>query len=91
MLVAKVSGLKVGTFTHQIGNLHYYDHHEDVLLEQLNLLEYEQPNIYIKDTVSDFLYCNLDGRLFINIGLGKVFKNIFLYEGFFIELDEDCS
>lgn len=70
-LIAKVSGLKVGTFTHQIGNLHYYDHHEDVLLEQLNLPEYEQPNVYIKDTVNDFYQFTADDVIIENYKHGK--------------------
>ena len=71
MLISRVSGLKVGTFTHQIGNLHYYDRHEDVLLEQLNLPEYEQPNIYIKDAVNDFYQFVADDVVIENYKHGK--------------------
>lgn len=34
-MIAHVSGLKVGRFVHQVGDVHYYDRHEDVLLEQI--------------------------------------------------------
>ena len=71
MLIAKVNGLQVGTFTHQIGNLHYYDRHEDVLLEQLNLPEYEQPKIYIKDNVTNFYDFTSDGVVIENYKHGK--------------------
>src|SRR5690606_23908941 len=35
-LVAHCCGLEVGDFIHQMGNVHYYDRHEELLLEQVN-------------------------------------------------------
>lgn len=34
-LIASSLGYNVGTFTHQIGDVHYYDRHEEDLLEQI--------------------------------------------------------
>lgn len=53
-MVAHVSGLKVGTFTHQLGNVHYYDRHEETLLEQIQGKAYSQPTIKINEKVKDF-------------------------------------
>lgn len=43
-LVAHCTGLKVGDFTHQMGNVHYYDRHEDLLLEQVRSDVYHNTN-----------------------------------------------
>lgn len=53
-MVAHVSGLKVGTFTHQLGNVHYYDRHEETLLEQIKDKAYSQPIIKLNEKVKDF-------------------------------------
>lgn len=52
-LVAQVCGLDVGKFIHQIGNAHYYDRHEEVLLSQLGLPEYEQPTLSVSKELKD--------------------------------------
>lgn len=53
-MIAHVNGLEVGEFTHQIGNLHYYDRHEETLLEQIKNECYEQPTLKINPEVKDF-------------------------------------
>ena len=53
-VIAHVTGLSVGTFTHQIGDAHYYDRHEDVLLKQLELPEYDQPTLTICPSLTNF-------------------------------------
>jgi thymidylate synthase len=63
-MVAQVSGLKVGTFTHQIGNLHYYDRHEQPLLEQIKNESYDAPRVWVNPEVFDFFdFTESDVRL----------------------------
>ena len=54
MLVAHCTGYRVGRFIHQIGNLHYYDRHEQTLLNQLELQEFEEPIVTLKTSSTDF-------------------------------------
>lgn len=53
-LIAHASGLRVGSFTHQIGVAHYYDRHESILLNQLSLPQFEQPILRINPNLTDF-------------------------------------
>lgn len=53
-MVAQATGYKPGRFTHQIGNAHYYDRHEDLLLEQIGSEQHEQPEFWINKEVMDF-------------------------------------
>jgi thymidylate synthase len=63
-MVAQVSGLEVGTFTHQIGNLHYYDRHEQPLLEQIKNESYDAPRVWVNPEVFDFFdFTESDVRL----------------------------
>jgi len=54
-LIAHCCGLEVGEFTHQMGNVHYYDRHEKLLLEQVNYDIYvSEPKILINESLKDF-------------------------------------
>lgn len=53
-VIAHVNGLEVGTFTHQMGNMHYYDRQEETLLKQINSPTFEQPSIWINKEKTDF-------------------------------------
>lgn len=53
-MVAHVTGLKQGRFIHQLGNVHYYDRHEQTLLNQINLPSFSPPEITINEKVKDF-------------------------------------
>ena len=53
-MLAHVCGYEVGRFIHQIGNLHYYDRHEDKLLQQISQPTYEQPSLWINSNVTNF-------------------------------------
>ena len=53
-MLAQVLGYKVGEFTHQMGNVHYYDRHEELLLKQIEGKQHEQPTININKNVKDF-------------------------------------
>ena len=65
LLIAKVSNLKVGKFIHQIGDIHYYDRHEQLLLDQTSNETYTPPEIIIKD-VNDFFNITADDIEIIN-------------------------
>lgn len=53
-MMSQATGLKAGRFIHQMGNVHYYDRHEKVLLQQLESEIYEQPEFWINPDVDDF-------------------------------------
>ena len=54
ILIAHCTGYKAGRFIHQIGNLHYYDRHEESLLKVIDAPVYEQPKLILKDKGDDF-------------------------------------
>lgn len=54
MIVAKCTGYIPGRFIHQIGNVHYYDRHEETLLSQLSLPMYGQPEVKLNFEHTDF-------------------------------------
>lgn len=53
-MLAQTTGYEVGEFTHQMGNVHYYDRHEELLLKQIEGIQHEQPIITINPEVKDF-------------------------------------
>ena len=53
-LVAHCTGYKVGRFIHQMGNVHYYDRHEESMLNLLKSEEYEQPQIEVVADHTEF-------------------------------------
>lgn len=53
-MLSQATGLKAGRFIHQMGNVHYYDRHEDVMIEQLDSPTFEQPKFLINPEVDDF-------------------------------------
>ena len=46
-MVARCTGYKLGRFIHQIGNLHYYDRHEEDILKVLDAPTFEQPRLLL--------------------------------------------
>lgn len=54
LMLAQATGYEVGEFTHQMGNIHYYDRHEELLLKQIQGEVHEQPTILINPEVKDF-------------------------------------
>lgn len=54
LFVAHCTGYRPGRFIHQIGNLHYYDRHEETLLHQISLEEFSEPKLFITSSSSDF-------------------------------------
>lgn len=55
-LIAQVSGLRPGLFTHVINNAHIYENHVDALKTQLSRLgeSYDAPKLIINPAVTDF-------------------------------------
>lgn len=60
-LVAHVTGYDVGEFTHQMGNVHYYDRHEEDLIKQVNSDVYSDSEIklLINESLDDFFKTEL--------------------------------
>lgn len=59
-LIARCSGLEVGEFTHQMGNVHYYCRHEELLLKQVQEPMYETDvKVLINETLDDFFKTEL--------------------------------
>lgn len=71
MALAHTSGLNAGRMIVNIGDLHFYDRHEDVLKEQLNLPEYDQPTIRINPYLKDFFNLTPDDIIIENYECGK--------------------
>lgn len=60
-LVAHCTGYKPGRFIHQIGNLHYYDRHEEDLLKVLDAPTYDQGKLILNtDKGTDFFSYSWD-------------------------------
>ena len=53
-LIAHVNNLKFRDFIHQMGNVHYYDRHEDSLLQQIESHVYDTPSISFNREIKDF-------------------------------------
>ncbi len=55
-LLAQVTGLEVGLFTHVINNAHVYENHKEPLLTQIDRLSdaYEAPKLKINKDIKDF-------------------------------------
>lgn len=53
-VIAHVNNLQFRHFTHQMGNVHYYDRHEDSLLKQIKQETYSTPIIEINPNLKDF-------------------------------------
>lgn len=61
-LLAQVTGLEVGLFTHVINNAHIYENHIEPLKEQLARLKdaYEAPKLSINKDITDFYDFTID-------------------------------
>lgn len=53
-MIAQVTGYEMGTTTFNINDCHYYERHEEGLLEQMKLPQYEAPTLWINPNVTDF-------------------------------------
>lgn len=64
--LANVTGYEVGTFTHQMGNVHLYDNQIELAKKLLDAPEYEQPSIYVNPEVKNFYDYTVDDIKVIN-------------------------
>ncbi|MDB5187025.1 MAG: Thymidylate synthase [Candidatus Saccharibacteria bacterium] len=53
MMMAQVSGLKPGVFTHTFGDMHIYTNHADQVAEQLSRTPKKLPTLWINPEVTD--------------------------------------
>lgn len=52
--IANVTGHEVGTFTHQMGNVHLYDNQIELAKELIDSPEYDQPTLWVNPAVESF-------------------------------------
>ena len=66
MMVAQVTGLKVGEFVHTFGDAHIYLNHFDQVEEQLSRKPFSLPEMRINPNVDDILAFNYEDFELIN-------------------------
>lgn len=54
LMLAQATGYEVGEFIHQMGNIHYYDRHEELLLQQIKGNQHPQPKVKLNEEINDF-------------------------------------
>lgn len=72
--LANVFGYEVGTFTHQMGNVHLYENQIELAKELIESPEYEQPEIWVNPNVKNFYDYGLDDIKVLNYKHGKSFR-----------------
>ncbi|WP_368900706.1 thymidylate synthase [Oceanobacillus oncorhynchi] len=72
--LAQLLDFEIGTFTHQIGNLHLYSNQIDLAKQILDEPEFEQPDIYINDDVDNFCDYEVNDIKYVNYKHGKSFR-----------------
>ena len=60
MMLAQVSGLKVGKLTHVIGDAHIYDRHIGIAKELINRTSYQAPKVTLNPEIKDFYDFTVD-------------------------------
>lgn len=73
--LANLFNYEVGTFTHQMGNVHLYDNQIELAKKLLDEPEYEQPTICVNPSVRSFYDYTVDDIKVINYKHGKKFKS----------------
>lgn len=73
--LANLFDYEVGTFTHQMGNVHLYDNQIELARQLINEPEYEQPEIYVNPNVKNFYDYTVDDIKYINYKHGKPFRS----------------
>lgn len=77
-LIARCCKLEVGEFIHQMGNVHYYDRHEDLLLEQMKEPIYDNDvKVLINESLDDFFKTELSDIVLENF---KCSNKKYVYE-----------
>lgn len=73
--LANLFNYEVGTFTHQMGNVHLYDNQIELAKELLDEPEFEQPDIYVNPNIKNFYDYTVDDIKYINYKHGKKFRS----------------
>lgn len=73
-LIAQVSNLPVGTICFNIDNFHYYDRHEETLLQQIKGEQHEAPTLRINSDIKSFYDFTIDDLELINYKHSGSFK-----------------
>lgn len=73
--LANLFDYEVGTFTHQMGNVHLYDNQIELVEELLEEPEYEQPDIYVNPNTTNFYNYGVEDIKYINYKHGKSFRS----------------
>lgn len=72
---ANLFGYEVGTFTHQMGNVHLYDNQIELAKELIEAPEYEQPSIWVNPEIDNFYDYGIDDIKIVNYKHGKSFRS----------------
>ena len=70
-MIAHVSGLEVGKFIHQAGNVHVYTRHVKKLEQQLTRETFDAPELWINPEVKDFYDFTIEDFELINYKHGE--------------------
>lgn len=73
--LAKLFNLEVGTFTHQMGNVHLYDNQIEIAKDLIEAPEYDQPEIWVNPKVNNFYDLTVDDVKVRNYQSGKSFRS----------------
>lgn len=73
--LAQLFGYGVGSFTHQMGNVHLYSNQLELAKQILDEPEHEQPNIYVNPNVKDFYDFRVEDIKYVNYKHGKSFRS----------------
>lgn len=70
-MIAQVTGYELGEFIYNIGSAHYYERHEETLLEQLEAEQFTAPELWINPNVKSFYDFTIDDFNLMNYQHGK--------------------
>lgn len=72
---ANLFNYEVGTFTHQMGNVHLYDNQVKLAEQLLDEPEYEQPKLWVNPNVKNFYDYTVDDIKVIDYKHGEKFRS----------------
>lgn len=73
--MANLFDYEVGTFTHQMGNVHLYENQIELAKELLGEPEFEQPKIYVNKDVKRFYDYEVGDIKYVDYEHGKSFRS----------------
>lgn len=73
--LANVFDLEVGTFSHQLGNVHLYDNQIDLAEKVIAAPEYAAPELWVNPEVNDFYQYGLDDIVVRNYQHGEKIRS----------------